>query len=91
MLVDHGLSLSLDGQVATIGALLAALPPDALSGPELAALLAYVELTQHSLEHCRGIRRAGRATCTPSSSLERRRQFAVMLARRPIGVRPPTR
>ena len=50
LVADHGLSLSLDGQVATIGALLASFPPDALSDPELAALLAYVELTQHSLD-----------------------------------------
>ena len=50
LLADHGLSLSLDGQIATVGALIAAFPADALSDPELAVLRAYVELRQHSLE-----------------------------------------
>ncbi len=79
LLADNGLSLSLDGQVATIGALLAAFPADALSQPELAALLAYVELTQHSLETAAAyITMAERHASEVLA--ERRHQFAVMLA-----------
>ena len=42
---DHGLSLSLDGRSRRSGAA-AAFPADALANPELAAFLAYVELTR---------------------------------------------
>ena len=79
LLADHGLSLSLDGQVATVGDLLAAFPAEALSHPELAVLLAYVELTQHSLETAAAYitlaERHGSAVLA-----ERQNQFAVMLA-----------
>ena len=79
LLADHGLSLSLDGQVATVGALLAARPTDTLSHPELAALLAYVELTQHSLETAAAyITLAERHRSEVHA--ERRNHFAVMLA-----------
>ena len=79
LLSDHGLSLSLDGQVATIGARLAAFPADALSQPELAVLLAYVELTQHSLETAAAyVTLAERHA--PEVLAERRNHFAVMLA-----------
>jgi len=54
LLSDHGFSLSLDGQAATMRNLLRAFPPDALADPELAAFLAYLELTQHSLETATG-------------------------------------
>ena len=79
LLADHGLSLSLDGQVATIGALLPAFPADARSHPELAALLAFVELTQHSLDTAAAYialaeRRASEVLA------ERQRHFAVVLA-----------
>ncbi len=79
LLADHGLSLSLDGQVATIGALLAAFPADALSHPELAALLAYVELTQHSLETAAAYIALAERHASEVVA-ERQHQFAVMLA-----------
>ena len=77
--MDHGLSLSLDGQVATIGALLAAFPADALSQPELAALLAYVELTQHSLERAAAYSTVAERHASEVLA-ERRDHFVVMLA-----------
>jgi LuxR family maltose regulon positive regulatory protein len=79
LLADHGLSLSLDGQVATIGALLAAFPTDELSRPELAVLLAFVELTQHSLETAAAY--IALAERRASGVLpDRHDHFAVMLA-----------
>jgi LuxR family transcriptional regulator, maltose regulon positive regulatory protein len=79
LLADHALSLSLDGQVATIGALLAAFPADARSHPELAALLAFVELTQHSLDTAAAyIALAERRA--PEVLSERQDHFAVTLA-----------
>jgi LuxR family maltose regulon positive regulatory protein len=79
LLADHGLSLSLDGQVATVGALLAACPAEALSHPELAVLLAYVELTQHSLDTAAAyVTLAERHRSEVDA--ERRNHFAVMLA-----------
>jgi LuxR family maltose regulon positive regulatory protein len=54
LLSDHGFSLSLDGHGATARLLLAALPADALADPELAAFLAYLEVTQHSLQTATG-------------------------------------
>ena len=90
LLADHGLSLSLDGQVATVGALLAAFPADALSHPELAALLAFVELTQHSLETAAAYitlaeRRASEVLAERRASLRGRARG------RPAGARPPAR
>jgi LuxR family maltose regulon positive regulatory protein len=79
VLADHGLSLSLDGQVATIGALLAAFPPDALSHPELAALLAYVELNRHSLQTAAAYITLAERHASEVLA-ERQRQFSVMLA-----------
>ena len=79
LLADHGLSLSLDGQVATIGALLAAFPADALSHPELAALLAYVELTQHSLETAAAYIALAERHASEVLA-ERQHHFAVVLA-----------
>ena len=79
VLADHGLSLSLNGQVATMGALLTAMPADTLSNPELAALLAFVELTQHSLETA-GAYIVLAERHAPQVRAERQRQFAVVLA-----------
>jgi LuxR family maltose regulon positive regulatory protein len=50
ILAEHGLTLSLDGKGAAVDHLLAALPADARREPELAAFMAYQELSAHSLE-----------------------------------------
>jgi LuxR family transcriptional regulator, maltose regulon positive regulatory protein len=49
LLAEHGLTLSLDGQGAAVDRLLAALPADVRREPELAAFMAYQELSAHSL------------------------------------------
>ena len=49
LLAEHGLTLSLDGQGAAVDRLLAALPVDVRREPELAAFMAYQELSAHSL------------------------------------------
>jgi LuxR family maltose regulon positive regulatory protein len=49
LLAEHGLTLSLDGQGAAVDRLLAALPANARQEPELAAFMAYQELSAHSL------------------------------------------
>ena len=54
LLSDHGFSLSLDGHGEVMRRLLLAFPSDALVDPELAAFLAYLELTQRSLESALG-------------------------------------
>ena len=50
LLAEHGFSLSLDGRGVAIGALVAAFPTETLTDPELAAYVAYWEVTQHSLD-----------------------------------------
>jgi LuxR family maltose regulon positive regulatory protein len=50
LLAEHGFSLSLDGRGAAIGGLVAAFPTETLTDPELAAYVAYWEVTQHSLD-----------------------------------------
>ena len=50
LLADHGISLALNGQSASIGALVAAFPTDVPADPEVAAVRTYYELTQGSLE-----------------------------------------
>ena len=50
LLAEHGFSLALDGQYATVRSLLAVFPPELASEPELALLSAYRELTAGSLE-----------------------------------------
>ena len=79
LLADHAVSLLLDGQVATIGALLAAFPAEALSHPELAALLAFVELTQHSLDTAADYIALAERRASEVLS-ERQDHFAVTLA-----------
>ena len=49
LLAEHGLTLSLDGQGAAVDRLLAALPADVRREPEIAAFVAYQELSAHSL------------------------------------------
>jgi LuxR family transcriptional regulator, maltose regulon positive regulatory protein len=50
LLIDHILSLALNGQHATLAALITAFPSDGPATPELALLFAYRELTEGSLE-----------------------------------------
>jgi LuxR family maltose regulon positive regulatory protein len=54
LLAEHGFSLSLDGRGAAIGGLVAAFPTETLTDPELAAYVAYWEVTQHSLDAAAG-------------------------------------
>jgi LuxR family transcriptional regulator, maltose regulon positive regulatory protein len=79
LLCDHGFGLSLDGHGATMRLLLLAFPADELADPELAAFLAYLELTQHSLDTAAGYialaeRRASKA------QPDRSHRLAVTLA-----------
>ena len=79
LLADGGFGLSLDGHGATLRFLLQALPQDALADPELVAFLAYLDLTQNSLETAAGyIRLAERHASTVSP--ERQYRFGVTLA-----------
>ncbi|TAK01740.1 MAG: LuxR family transcriptional regulator, partial [Chloroflexota bacterium] len=79
LIADHGLSLSLDGQVATVGALLGAFRAAAQSQPELLLLRAFVELTQHSLETAADyIALAERHA--PEVGPDRHSQFTMLLA-----------
>ena len=50
LVADHSFSLSLDGQDATLHALLAAFPEDALSDPELARAVASDQLVYGTLD-----------------------------------------
>jgi LuxR family maltose regulon positive regulatory protein len=79
LLADHGFSLSLDGHGARMRLLFGAFPADALADPELAAFLAYLELTQHSLEASTGYIALAerRASEVPP---DRRHRFDVTLA-----------
>jgi LuxR family transcriptional regulator, maltose regulon positive regulatory protein len=78
LLADHSFSLSLDGQEATVGALLAAFPADAVSDPELTAVFAADQLARGSLDDAAAyIELAERnASAVPE---ERRRRFEVAL------------
>lgn len=78
-LVDHGFRMVLDGRVGSIGALVEAFPVTTRSQPELAAFLAYWELTQHSLDDAADyISLAERHA--PEVPAERRRPYASVLA-----------
>ncbi len=90
LLADHGLSLSLDGQVATIGALLAAFPADARLDPELAAVRAYVELRQHSLEAAAAYITLAERHASEVLA-ERQHQLLHHARVRPAGARPAAR
>jgi LuxR family transcriptional regulator, maltose regulon positive regulatory protein len=50
LLTENGFALSLDGQGAAVDSLLAALPADTRRQPDLAAFMAYQELSSHSLD-----------------------------------------
>lgn len=50
LLAENGFSLSLDGRGTAIGGLVAAFPTETLTDPELAAYVAYWEVTQHSID-----------------------------------------
>ena len=79
LLVDCTLTLSLDGQDATLAALIAAFPSDAPASPELALLLGYREMTQGSLDGA-----AAYLTLAEQHAAEvgddRKRRFEVVLA-----------
>ncbi|HEY7063386.1 MAG TPA: LuxR C-terminal-related transcriptional regulator [Chloroflexota bacterium] len=79
LLADHAFGLALDGQGATIGALLAAFPADARSKPELAAVFANQQRARGSLDDAAAcIALAERqASQVPD---ERRHRFDVSLA-----------
>jgi LuxR family maltose regulon positive regulatory protein len=76
---EYGFSIALDGSFATMTALLAPFPPDALANPELAAFLAYGEVIRPSLDTAAAyISVAERhASEVPEA---RRRSFDAMLA-----------
>ena len=76
---QFGFSIGLDGSYATMTALLAQFPTDALANPELAAFLAYGEVLRPSLETAAAYIAVaeGHASEVPE---ERRRIFAAMLA-----------
>jgi LuxR family transcriptional regulator, maltose regulon positive regulatory protein len=78
LLADHSFSLSLDGHEATVGALLAAFPVDAVTDPELTAVFAADQLARGSLDDAAAyIELAERnASAVPE---ERRRRFEVAL------------
>lgn len=79
LLADHGISLVLNGRAAAIGALVAALPADVPTDPELAAFLAYREVTLRSLDSAEAYVATAehRASEVPS---DRRSRFGVALA-----------
>jgi LuxR family maltose regulon positive regulatory protein len=79
LLVDHNLSLALDGQHATLAALIAEFPSDGPPSPELALLFGYRELTHGSLDSAAAyLSLADRhATKLPD---DRKRRFEVVLA-----------
>ena len=79
LLADHGISLVLNGQAAAIGPHVTGMPPDVPTDPELAAFLAYREVTQRSLESAEAYVALAerRASEVPN---ERRARFGVALA-----------
>lgn len=50
LLADHGFSLSLDGNAAAVDGIVKSLPDSVIADPELAAFLAYREVTERSLD-----------------------------------------
>ncbi|MEZ0365141.1 LuxR C-terminal-related transcriptional regulator [Mycobacterium sp. pUA109] len=78
LIADHGVSLALDGQGATVSALLAGFPANEVSDPELAAVIAADQLARGSLNDAA----AYLAIAERSFSVvpdERRRRLEVML------------
>jgi LuxR family transcriptional regulator, maltose regulon positive regulatory protein len=79
LLADHAFSLALDGQGATIGALLAAFPADARSNPELAAIFAHQQLARGSLDDAAAYVAVAERHAAEVPT-ERRHRFEVSLA-----------
>ena len=90
LLAEHGLTLSLDGQGAAVDSLLAALPADARREPELAAFMAYRELSVHSLGMAASYIALAEQHGEDVPS-DRRARFGLNLADRPARPRTPSR
>ena len=75
---QYGFSLGLDGSWATMRALLAPFPADALANPELAAFLAYGEVIRPSLDTAASYLAVAERHASEVPE-ERRRIFAAML------------
>jgi LuxR family transcriptional regulator, maltose regulon positive regulatory protein len=82
LLADHSFGLSLDGQEATVGVLLAAFPADAVSDPELAAIFAADQLARGSLDDAAAsIAHAERNASAVPGERRRRLELALAVAR----------
>ena len=79
LLADHSFSLSLNGQEATVSALLSAFPADAVSDPELAAVFAGDQLARGSLDDAAAYVALAERNASAVSD-ERRRRLEVALA-----------
>jgi LuxR family transcriptional regulator, maltose regulon positive regulatory protein len=79
LLADHSFSLSLNGQDASVGALLAAFPADAVSDPELAAVFAADQLARGSLDDAAAYLALAERTASAVPD-ERRRRLEVAIA-----------
>jgi LuxR family maltose regulon positive regulatory protein len=75
---EYGFGLALDGSYATMIALLKAFPAEAFANPELAALLAYGEVTRPSLDTAAAYLAVAERHASEVPD-ERRRTFAAML------------
>jgi LuxR family maltose regulon positive regulatory protein len=76
---QYGFTIALDGSFATMRALLAAFPADALANPELAAFLAYGEVIRPSLDTAASYIAVAERHASEVPE-ERRRAFNAMLA-----------
>jgi LuxR family maltose regulon positive regulatory protein len=82
LLSDHGFSLSLEGHGETMRSLMQAFPGEWLADPELAAFLAYLELTQHALETAEGyVSVAQRHASAVAPDRQRRLSLSLAVAR----------
>ena len=79
LLADHGFTMIQDGRAAAIGPLVTALPVETRSDPELAAFLAYWELTQRSLDAAAAYIALAEQRAA-DVALERRARLASVLA-----------
>lgn len=78
LLGQYGFSLALDGNYATMTALLEPFPADALANPELAAFLAYAEVIRPSLDTAASYIAVAERHASEVPE-ERRRSFDAML------------
>jgi LuxR family maltose regulon positive regulatory protein len=85
LLSDHGFSLSLEGHGATMRSLMRAFPAEWLADPELAAFLAYLELTQHALETAEGYVAVAQGHASQVSP-DRQRRLSVSLGIARLGL-----